>query len=107
MTRLSIKPEGSDEWKVCMQLNFSVQYKVHLYISALTNMQKPAAVFIDKMQFADTDPPSSQEVEILQELMENGELEEFNLQGIDIMHAGNKEAEFLDTEEKVMTAYNN
>jgi hypothetical protein len=24
ITRFSIKPEGSDEWRVCMQLNFSV-----------------------------------------------------------------------------------
>jgi hypothetical protein len=37
LTRLSIKPEGSDEWMVCMELNFSVQYKVHLYMSAMTS----------------------------------------------------------------------
>jgi len=37
MTRLSIKPEGAQEWTVCMQLNFAVQYKTHLYISALTS----------------------------------------------------------------------
>ena len=37
LTRVSIKPEGAQEWTVCMELNFAVQYKVHLYMSALTS----------------------------------------------------------------------
>ena len=37
MTRVSIKPEGSGQWIVCMELNFAVQYKVHLYMSAMAS----------------------------------------------------------------------
>lgn len=54
------------------------------------------------MQFADTDPPSSEEVKILNELKEEGLLEEFNLSGIDLMHVGNKEAAFFNNEAKVI-----
>ena len=65
ITRLSIKPEGSSDWQVCMQLNFHVHYKVHMFVSASTHVQKPAAIYIDKIQYSDVDQPSAIEVETL------------------------------------------
>lgn len=41
--------EGTDTWQVCMHMNFAIQYKVHMYISALAHTQKPAAIFIDRI----------------------------------------------------------
>lgn len=105
-TRLSIKPDGSDDWQVCMQLNFHVQYKVHMFISGSTHVQKPAAIYIDKLQYSDTDPPSSKEVEWLKQMKAEGALEDFNLQGLDLMHKGNADGELALDEANLLRIYN-
>lgn len=74
-----------------MTLNFAVQYKVHFYVSALTNMQKPSPIFIDRVAYIDNDPPHGKEAEALQTLKDEGRLGEFTLDGIDLLEAGNKD----------------
>jgi hypothetical protein len=53
------------------------------------------------------DPPSALEVELLKEMAEEGSIVGFNLEGMDLMHEGNRDAGLLEDIEKSRTAYNN
>jgi hypothetical protein len=48
-TRLVVKPDGTEEWLVCMELPFAVTYKVHTYISAYTTVSRPSRMAVNEI----------------------------------------------------------
>lgn len=63
-------------------------------------------MFINKIQFSDTDPPSTQEIQILKELKQEGMLEDFSGISADLFHQGNEDAGLLKSVEMIRRAYN-
>jgi len=62
---------------------------------------------INEIKFNDMDPPSAFEVELLKEMVDEGSIGDFHLDGIDLMHEGNRDAGLLEDIEKSRAAYNN